>query len=215
MDSKDSFSYYEKRFKQHRHYASVQIWHTATLLCYGLALVYIWFFYLVYDPSQDAPVNQVARVGNKVAVGEVVTLPFPRHTDTALRTWTNEAMNNVLNFSFLKFNEEVQSYQQYFTEDGYISFTNYLKTHDLHGILGRDKQIQRGTVIGQILSVGGSKGFVDDKTGRRYWQVIVPMNIARTSGKTVNRKAEFTLVIVMETDNKGRSGFFIDELREK
>ena len=189
----------QQELKKYREYAYVQLWHRISVLIYVASIVYIW----------------VPIAGGKVAVGRVVTLPLPRYTEAAIRDWTNKAMNNVLNYSFLNFNQQVASYRQYFSDDGYESFTNYLKAHDLNSMLGRAKQNQRGTVIGQIIFVGGSKGFVDEATGRRYWQVIVPMDIARTAGKTTHRKAEYMLVIVLESDKKGRSGFFIDEMREK
>ena len=206
----------QQELKKYREYAYVQLWHRISVLIYVASIVYIWAFLFVYDPTKSAEVRQVAPIaGGKVAVGRVVTLPLPRYTEAAIRDWTNKAMNNVLNYSFLNFNQQVASYRQYFSDDGYESFTNYLKAHDLNSMLGRAKQNQRGTVIGQIIFVGGSKGFVDEATGRRYWQVIVPMDIARTAGKTTHRKAEYMLVIVLESDKKGRSGFFIDEMREK
>ena len=98
----------QQELKKYREYAYVQLWHRISVLIYVASIVYIWVFLFVYDPTKSAEVRQVAPIaGGKVAVGRVVTLPLPRYTEAAIRDWTNKAMNNVLNYSFLNLNQQV------------------------------------------------------------------------------------------------------------
>lgn len=194
----------------------VNIWHTVSVASYCGSLLIWLIFGLTYTPNQAPELRQVVQgTDGKLVVSRIITFPTPPFTDTALREWVNKAMNNVLNFSPLSFKDDVIKAEPFFCADGYRSYQNFLNIWNVHGKLVDKNQIQKVTVMGQLIMIGGNKGFEDALTGDRYWKVQVPANVATIGSRTVNRSTTYEIEVRMQNDNNGKSGFCINGLNEK
>lgn len=192
-------------------YKRMRLWDGLAIACYLLSFILIWAYFFAYKPQEAGAVIQVSKINNKPQAGRLITLPLPRHTETTVTDWVVRAVSTAYSFSFLDFNHDLESYQRFFTKAGFKAYVNDLEMQGLRKTLIDRKQIITVTVIGQIKMVGGDKGFINPKDGKKYWQVIVPVNVATTSGTTKNESKNLKLLIVLENGSEGRSGFFIHE----
>lgn len=162
----------------------------------------------VYEISAaDLQARNSANYENK----PLLIFDTPRHTETAIERWLNNALNDLYNFDYLNFEERIDEVSKYFTDAGFVHFVSALQRVEARETIKNNNLTINTVVFGRPLfpSVYGNKKISD---GNLYYHIIVPMRmIVKKNNAVAEYDTTFRLMLAVLVDNAGKTGFYIQE----
>lgn len=116
-----------------------------------------------------------------------VPLNQPYLSNPDLLQWVSNALQKIFTLDFLNYNDQLQSYKEYFTAAGYQVFLNQLKNYVNYNNVQSYKLFINGTAAGAPFIL--NQGLY---SGRFGWWVQMPVSIRQA---TWNRSSAQTLTL--------------------
>lgn len=200
----------------------------ATVMLTMVMLVFNVWFYQKYKEYKVSPLYQVSEKTLKNGTynkAQLILLDAPRQTPEVLARWATTALNNIYEFSFRNItrrgnyysSSDVEKAREYFSPAGYAGYLEALDNTSLLEKLYENKQNTRFLVTDPPLLIGSLSGVYNEDDGKLYWQMQAKGIKTTTSGRTVSEVIYADFMVVLDTSNGERTGFFIDriEMRNK
>lgn len=182
----------------------------SVFLIFILFVVSILFFVKNMDYIPPA-IHQVSQktLQNKTYGDKLITLNQPRITRSALEKRTIDFVNDFYNLNFNNFDQKIRSNEKWFTKSGYLGFLNAVEKHNLKNQLIKNKQLMTLTVSENVIL----KSIKPQKTldGQYTWQVEVAAIMSTTSGFTINKPVNISILWTLEQDNKNKVGLYVEK----
>jgi hypothetical protein len=121
----------------------------------------------------------------------------PFDTDTAVISWTEQAVTGIFSFDALNYRRRMESAQSDFTPAGFSTFLSQFRKNGLY-----DDMITRKLMISAVQSgtaVMRLKGL--DPQGVYAWQVQIPIHFRLENSNGLSDKKYLATIIVQRVDN--------------
>lgn len=172
----------------------------------GLAIVITiaLSFYLHYE--KPAPV--VFKVDNDWRVKPEVAIDQPYLSNADLLQWIGEVIPRLFVLDFYHYNDQVQSFNQYFTENGWKVFLNQLNIYANYDTVQKNKLFLFGRPASAPYIT--NQGLLN---ARYAWLVQMPITINNVgAAQTVKQTLSLEITIVRVSTLNNLSGVAIDNL---
>ena len=151
---------------------------TALRLSYVLGFVIVLLIGLMYFIVHvHQPENRYFATTEDGRMVPMVALSQPNLSNPALMSWVAQASTEVMTFGFNDYRRRLQEASRHFTEEGWKSFTNALKSARMLEAVETQTQVITAAPRGApVLKAEGSIN------GQYQWQVQIPMVLTIQSG---------------------------------
>lgn len=163
-----------------------------------------------YVPPALFQVNENT-LKNNTYHNRLIALNKPRITQNSLERWSVSFVNDFYNLNFNNFNQKINEDKKWFTPAGYNAFIESLQKIGLYEQLTKEKQMITLTTSARPI-VKNVAGEVNGLDGKNHWQVEVEAIMATTSGFTVYKNIQISMILVYENDNKDNNGLYVHNM---
>lgn len=167
------------------------------------SLVALSFYLHITKPQPlTFPVDQEWRVQSDVPLTD------PYVTQDVVFQWLNDTFNKVFILDFIHYNDQLQSYQRYFTDNGWNVFLNHLNNYANYNTVQTNRLFVTSVPIGVPSPL--NQGIL---TGRYFWLIELPVTVkydGMSPSSPVNLKLQVRIVRVSTLTNL--AGIGIDDM---
>lgn len=173
-------------------------------VCISIALLVALSIYL--HLSEPQPIN--FKTAAEWRIQPEIPIDQPYLSDADLFQWTANAMRTVFVFNFNEYNEQLKSYQPYFTAEGWKVFQDQLNNYASSTMVSNSKLFVTSTITGAPTAV--NRGIL---SGRFAWWVEIPVDIAyQGSVNLPTRNLTLQVLVVRVSTLNNLSGVAIDNV---
>ena len=148
---------------------------------------------------RDRPVDRAYAATPDGRVIELTALDQPVMSQAALRSWTSRALSEAFTFGYHDYRMRLGQVAEYFTDEGYASFTEQLE---------RSRVLQRVLEYRQVAAAVVSEAPVITKSamwqGRGMWTLEVPMLVTFYAGNRRETEDLLVTALVMRVERDQR-----------
>ncbi|WP_414041479.1 DotI/IcmL family type IV secretion protein [Acidithiobacillus sp. M4-SHS-6] len=160
----------------------------------GFALL---FAVLYFAFPRTVTINHYIATEPNGTIMPIVTYNKPFDTDSAVISWTEQAVTGIFNFDVLDYRRRMESAQKDFTRVGFATFLKQFKKNGLYADMEARKlmisAVQSGTAVIRLQGL--------NPQGVYAWQVQIPLHLRLENSNGISDKKYLATVIVQRVAN--------------